>query len=181
MKTLKPYVMLLTLVGIGLLAGCSASSKSPDITGSLRKSLDQAGLKDVTVSQDHEKGVVTLGGHVAMDSDKAQAESLAKSLADNEVVANQIAVIPVGGEKDAKAMDKDLDKGIEGNLDAALIQAKLVASVKYSVKNRVVTLTGDVDSETKRAQSQQIASSGPNVAQVVNELQVKGQKATSSN
>lgn len=181
MKTLKPYLLLLTLVGIGVLAGCSATTKSPDVTASLRKSLDQAGLKDVSVSQDREKGVVTLGGHVALDTDKAQAESLAKSLADNEVVANQIAVIPVGAEKDAKAMNADLDKGIEGNLDAALIQSKLVANVKYSVKNRVVTLTGDVDSEGKRAQSQQIASSVPNVDQVVNELQVKGQKATSSN
>lgn len=181
MKTLKAYLMLLTLVGIGVLAGCSASSKSPDVTASLRKSLDQAGLKDVTVTQDREKGVVTLGGHVALDTDKTQAESLAKSLADNEVVANQIAVIPVGAEKDAKAMNADLDKGIEGNLDAALIQAKLLSNVKYTVKNRVVTLTGDVESEYKRAQSQQIATAVPNVDQVVNELQVKGQKATSSN
>jgi hypothetical protein len=38
-----------------------------------------------------------------------------------------------------------------------------------------------VDSESKRAQSQQIASTVPNVDQVVNELQVKAQKATSSN
>jgi len=181
MKTRKPYFTLLTLISIGALVGCSALSKSPDVTESLRKSLNQAGLKDVTASQDRDKGVVTLGGHVALDSDKAQAESLARALAGNEVVANQIAVIPVGAEKDAKAMNADLDKGIEGNLDAALIQAKLVSNVKYSVKNRVVTLTGDVDSETKRAQSQQIASSVPNVDQVVNELQVKGQKATSSN
>jgi len=181
MKTLKPYFTLLTLVSIGALVGCSALSKSPDVTESLRKSLNQAGLKDVTASQDRDKGVVTLGGHVALDSNKAQAESLARALAGNEVVANEIAVIPVGAEKDAKAMIVDLDKGIEGNLDAALIQAKLVSDVKYSVKNRVVTLTGDVDSETKRAQSQQIASSVPNVDQVVNELQVKGQKATSSN
>jgi len=181
MKTRKPYFTLLTLISIGALVGCSALSKSPDVTETLRKSLNQAGLKDVTASQDRDKGVVTLGGHVALDSDKAQAESLARALAGNEVVANQIAVIPVGAEKDAKAMNADLDKGIEGNLDAALIQAKLVSNVKYSVKNRVVTLTGDVDSETKRAQSQQIASSVPNVDQVVNELQVKGQKATSSN
>ncbi|MGA7412793.1 MAG: hypothetical protein WBW33_20105 [Bryobacteraceae bacterium] len=59
MKTLKPYLLLQTLVGIGVLAGCSATTKSPDVTASLRKSLDQAGLKDVSVSQDREKGVVT--------------------------------------------------------------------------------------------------------------------------
>jgi osmotically-inducible protein OsmY len=53
--------------------------------------------------------------------------------------------------------------------------------VKYSVKNHVVTLTGDVDSQATRATAQQVAASVPNVQQVVNELQVKRQKATSSN
>ena len=96
-------------------------------------------------------------------------------------MANQIAVIPVGAEKDAKAINSDLDKGIEGNLKAALIEANLDHGVKYSVKNRAVTLTGEVNSEAKRARSQQMAASIQNVYQVVNELQVKEQKATSSN
>jgi osmotically-inducible protein OsmY len=181
MKTLKLSSTLLALVAIGTLVGCSSmSNKSPDVTESVRKSLDQVGLKEVTVSQDRDKGVVTLGGHVALDSDKAQAESMAKSLARGQVVANQIGVIPVGAEKDAKAMNSELDKGIEANLHAALIQAKLANEVKCSVKNRVVTLTGEVRSQSKRAESQRIASSIPNVDQVVNELQVKGQKASSS-
>jgi osmotically-inducible protein OsmY len=182
MKILKPTLALLALAAIGTLLGCSTlSTKSADLSETLRKSLDQAGLKDVTSSQDREKGVVTLGGHVATDSDKIQAESIAKSLAGREVVANQIAVIPVGAEKDAKAINSSLDKGIEGNLDAALIEANLDHGVKYSVKNRVVTLTGEVNSQSKRARSQEIATSIQNVYQVVNELQVKEQKATSSN
>jgi osmotically-inducible protein OsmY len=74
-----------------------------------------------------------------------------------------------------------VDKGIESNLDAALIQERLHESVKYAVKNSVVTLTGDVDSETKRARAEAVASGVVNVQQVVNELQVKAQKATSSN
>jgi osmotically-inducible protein OsmY len=49
------------------------------------------------------------------------------------------------------------------------------------VKNGVVTLTGEVGSEFRRAKAQTVASSVPNVRQVVNELQVKNQKATSSN
>ena len=97
------------------------------------------------------------------------------------MVANQIAVLPSGAESDAKKMNSDLDKGIESNLDAVLIQQKLHDNVKYSVKNNVVTLTGDVDSESKRGRAQEIASTVPNVQQVVNELQVKAQKATSSN
>jgi osmotically-inducible protein OsmY len=44
----------------------------------------------------------------------------------------------------------------------------------------VVTLTGEVVSQSARRQAEGIASSVPNVWQVVNELQVKNQKATSS-
>jgi osmotically-inducible protein OsmY len=52
--------------------------------------------------------------------------------------------------------------------------------VKYDVKNGVFTLNGKVNSQSKRAWVQKLATDVPNVKQVVNELQVKGQKATSS-
>ncbi len=181
MKTLKPCLTLLALVAAGVLIGCSATpTKSADVSGDIRKSLDQAGLKDVSVSQDRDKGVVTLSGHVAADTDKAQAETLAQSIAGGQVVSDQIAVIPPGAESDTKAVNSDLDKGIEKNLDAALIQNKLHKYVSYSVKNGVVTLSGEVNSETSRANAEKVATAVPNVQQVVNELQVKNQKATSS-
>ena len=139
------------------------------------------GFKDVSATQDRDKGVVTLGGHVAADSDKSQAQSIVQAIAVGQVVANQIAVVPSAGAADAKAVNSDLDKGIEQNLDAALIEAKLHDDVKYAVKNHVVTLTGEVASGAERRQAEQIATSVANVEQVVNELQVKTQKATSSN
>ncbi len=162
------------------MAGCSGTTKSPEVSDSIRKSLDQAGYTDVSVSQDRDKGVVTLGGKVASENDKSQAESLAKSLAGGQVVADQIAVIPVGIEKDAKAVNSDLDDGIEKNLDAALIQNSLHDNVKYEVKSNVVTLSGVVNSQSKRDQAETVAAAVPNVKQVVNELQVKNQKASSS-
>jgi len=155
-KTIKVFFTLLALIAAGIMAGCSTTAaKSPDVSDSIRKSLDQAGLKDVTVSQ-------------------------AKSFAGAQVVADQIAVIPVGGEKDAKAVNSDLDNGIEQNLDAALIQNQMHDNVKYKVKSGVVTLSGEVNSENKRTRAQQVASGVPNVLQVVNDLQVKNQKASSS-
>ncbi len=120
------------------------------MSDNIRKSLDQAGFKDVSVSQDRDKGIVTLNGQVASEYDKSQAEAIAKSFAGNQVVADQIAVVPVGVEKEAKAMNSDLDQGIEKNLDAALIQNKMHDSVKYEVKSGVVTLTGEVNSQNKR-------------------------------
>ncbi|MFI5096739.1 MAG: BON domain-containing protein [Candidatus Acidiferrales bacterium] len=181
MKNLSCSVTMLTLLCFGTLAGCSGTPrKSPDVSDSIRRSLDQAGFKDVSVSQDRDKGIVTLGGQVASENEKAQAESLAKSLAGAQVVADQIAVIPVGAEKEAKAVNSDLDAGIEKNLDAALIQNKLHGSVKYEVKNGVVTLTGEVNSQSKRDRAERVATGVPNVKQVVNDLQVKNQKARSS-
>jgi len=181
MKTLKSYLPLVALAAFGTLAGCSTSStEAADVSGSIRTSLEQAGLKDVSVTQDRDKHVVTLGGHVATDGDKGQAESIARTMAGIQVVANQIAVLPPGEESDAKRMNSDLDKGIASNLDAMLVQNKLHESVKYAVKNNVVTLTGNVNSQGKRARAAEIAATVPNVQQVVNELQVQAQRATSN-
>ncbi len=181
MKTLKRSLTFLALLVVGTFVGCSTTStKSPDVSDSIRKSLDQAGFKDVSVSQDRDKGVVTLDGRVATEGDKSQAESIAKSMASGQVVSNQIAVILPSAESDAKAVNSDLDKGMEKNLDAALIHHRLHKSVKYDVRNGVVTLTGEVNSQSQRAQAERVASSVPNVKQVVNELQVKHQKASAS-
>jgi hyperosmotically inducible protein len=182
MKKTKLFVALLALLAIGTIVGCRGfSTKSPDVTDSIRKSLDLAGLKDVTVSQDRDKGIVTLGGQVATDSDKLQAESLAKSFSGTQVVADQIVVIPTGAGQDVRAVNSDLDQGIEKNLDAALIQNKMHNEVKYAVKSGVVKLSGDVSSEEVRANAEKVATAVPNVKQVVNGLRVvRHRKASSS-
>jgi osmotically-inducible protein OsmY len=180
-KKFLPYAVLAFTLAFGCLIGCSSQPRSPDVTGPIRQSLNQAGLNDVSVSQDRDKGVVTLDGHVPDDPSKAQAETIARSNAAGQVVANEIAVIPPGVESDAKKVNSDVDDGIKKNLDAALIQNNLHKSVKYDVKNGVVTLSGDVRSETRRNSAASIAQGVPNVQQVVNELQVKDQKATSTN
>jgi len=181
MLKLRLSASLLTLFAAATLSGCfGTSAKSPEVSDNIRKSLDQAGLKDVSVSQDRDKGIVTLGGKVTSENDKFQAESVAKSLAGAQVVADEIAVIPVGIEKEAKAVNADLDSGIEKNLDAALLRNRMHDNVKYAVKSGVVTLTGEVNSQNKRSQVERVADAVPNVRQVVNDLQVKNQKASSS-
>jgi hyperosmotically inducible periplasmic protein len=129
------------------------------------------------VSEDRDKGVVTLTGTVLTKSKKAQAESIAKSEAGSQVVANEIAVRPLGIESEAKAVDADLDKAIEKNVQAVLIKNRLR---KFEVKNGVLTLTGDVFSQSRRAEVEKLLTGVPNVRQVVNELEVKNQKASST-
>lgn len=181
MKAFKFLTAIIALATIGSLYACSdAQTKSPAVADSIRRSLDQAGLKDVSVSQDRDKGVVTLSGTTSSDIEKAQAETLAKAIATTQVVSNQIAVRPPGDESVAKKVDSDVDNGIEKNLHAELVKLRLDHSVKYDVQKGVVTLTGNVNSQAKRSTVEKAAKNVPNVQQVVDELEVKNQKATSS-
>ena len=126
-------------------------------------------------------GVVVAAVRPARPAGHGQSwEALAKTFAGGEVVADQIAVIPPGAASDAKAVNADIDQAIEKNLDAVLIENGMHDAVKYSVKSGVVTLTGNVNSQGARAGAEKLATAVPSVTQVVNVLQVKNQKASSS-
>jgi len=172
-------VSIVSLV-IVLTLACSQEQKVPDVSSDIRHSLDQAGLNDVKVSQDRDKGVVTLSGNVPTDDDKSRAEMIARSAAGSQVVANEIGVRPGGEESTAKKVDSDLDSGIDNNLSAMLVQHRLKDDVRYDVNNGVVTLKGSVPSQSQRTSVERLAGQVPNVKQVVNELEVKNQKATST-
>jgi hyperosmotically inducible periplasmic protein len=167
----------ITLASLTLLLGCSRRSTSADVKGDVEQALNQAGLKSVNVSQDKDKGVITLTGEVLTEAEKQRAEEIAKSMARSS--ANEIGVRPPGFETEAKKVDSSLDAAIEKNFEALLVAKQLGHDIKYSAKNGVVTLSGDVNSMERRNELEQLAASVPNVKQVVNELQVKEMKATS--
>jgi osmotically-inducible protein OsmY len=90
-------------------------------------------------------------------------------------------VRPNGDEGAAKKVDSDLDSGIDKNLDAMLVQHRLLKNdVRYGVANGVVTLKETVPSQHRRSSVQKLAEQVPNVKQVVNALEVKHPRATSS-
>src|SRR5260370_39843572 len=123
MTSVNSVSIFLMVFVISVASGCTNhSTKAPDVTASIRQSLDQAGLKAVTVSQDRDKNLITLTGKVPNDNDKMQAESITRSIAGTQVVSNQISVRPPGEESTAKRVESDLDKGIETNIDAMLVQ-----------------------------------------------------------
>src|SRR5438445_13818278 len=113
---------VLFCLALGGMVGCSEAPKAPDVAGNVRRSIEQAGIKNVSVDQDRTKGVVTLNGRVPAEGDKARADQIARSLAQGQVVANQIEVAPQGMESVTKTGDEKLDKAIGANLDAAMIQ-----------------------------------------------------------
>lgn len=90
-KAISSFVVLSLVLAIA--SSCiSRPPRTPDVTTSIRRALDRAGLNDVSVDQDRDKNVVTLTGNVPTDNDKMQAESIARSIAGTQVVANEIAV-----------------------------------------------------------------------------------------
>ena len=110
---LRNGVLVASLVTIaGLIQGCQSASKSPDVKAAIEHSLQQADMSDVSVSQDRDKGVVTLTGSVTSDEQKSQAETIARSFANGQVIANQIGVRPPGSESIAKNVDSALDEAI---------------------------------------------------------------------
>jgi hyperosmotically inducible periplasmic protein len=177
---MKSINSILMGIALAVTLACSNNTKAPDVTENIRHALDSAGLSDVHVSQDRDKNVVTLTGNVATDDEKGRAESIAKSQAGSAVVADEIGVRPKGDEGTAKKVDSKLDSGIDKNLEAMLVEHKMNRAVSYDVNNGVVTLKGNVPSQGQRANVEKLAQQVPNVKQVVNELEVKNQRATST-
>ena len=177
---MKSLSSILIGTALAITLACSNNTKAPDVTDNVRHALDTAGLTDVHVTQDRDKNVVTLTGTVPTDDDKGRAESVAKSQAGSAVVANEIGVRPQDDEGTAKKVDSELDAGIDKNLEAMLVEHKMNRAVRYDVNNGVVTLKGNVSSQGQRSNVEKLTQQVPNVKQVVNELEVKNQKATST-
>lgn len=181
----EPLIVSLTVVvllSLGVFAVClGGSTKLPAVTSGIRASLDQFSYKDVSVTQDRTKGVVTLTGRVSAEPDKQQAEWIARSIASGQIISDEIVIVPGGEELKVKATNADLDKGIAENVCEVLTQNKVKQNVSYRVRSGIVTLKGSVNSRLRNEQVEEIMSSVPYVKQVVNKLQVNERDASSSN
>ncbi|MCC7009832.1 MAG: BON domain-containing protein [Acidobacteria bacterium] len=171
---------LATCVMAVCLAGCQASNeaagtngRNADVVDSVRHSLDQAQLEDVSTNQDRDKGVVTLSGSVPTEADKQRAETIAKTAAPGQIIANEIKVLPAGMESEAKSTIADIDNGIESNASAALRNAGLHDDVSVDATAGVVTLTGDVATDAARRQAEKTVAGVPNVKQVINKIEIE--------
>jgi hyperosmotically inducible protein len=156
--------------------GCSSNKASTrDVKDQVAKALDNAGYKDLNVTTDKDKQLVTLKGDVKTQEDKERAEDAAKAAAGGWVVANELGVRPEGVEGAARKIDANVDSAIEKDFKAVLIANRLDDQhIRYDAKNGVLTLKGDVDTAAQREKAEKLAATVPNVQQVVNELDIKG-------
>jgi hyperosmotically inducible periplasmic protein len=170
---LTGFAAVLLLLAFGLACN-SRKAENPPLKDNVKKAMEQADLKDVTVDEDVDKNVITLGGKVHTEDAKNRAGDVAKSAAPNRVIANEISIEPVDNESAAKDIAKNVDDAIEKNYKAALIANHLDKQrISFKSKNGVLTLKGRVNTADDRQAAQDIAKTVPKVQQVINELQVK--------
>jgi hyperosmotically inducible protein len=171
----KNMTVLISIFGLLLAFGCTRQGGDvANVEDNVEKALRQADIEKVNVDVDQDKKIVRLTGDVQAEDTKLRAEEVARSAAPGFVVANEIGVRPEGVADKAEAVDENVDDAIESNYKAALLGNKLDdEGIRYDANNGVLTLKGDVPSMDVRQKAEQLASSVPNVRQVVNELQVK--------
>jgi hyperosmotically inducible protein len=175
--------LVVVLAGALAIAGCQNKPAHPDEKSAVINSLNSSNFKDVSVSQDQDKSVMTLTGNVASQDQKTQAETLAKQAAPDYTVADEIGVRPPGAESQAKSVDSNLDSAIEDNYKALIKAHKHLddQSIDYSAKNGTLMLKGSVKTEAQKREAAKLAKEVPNVQQVVNEIEVKPGKHSSPN
>lgn len=140
----------------------------------VQRALEQADYKGLSVAEDVDNNTITLAGKLHSEDAKQKAAEVAKAAAGERVVANEISVEPLGVEAEARKMESSLDDGIESNYKAALISKGLDRQdISFKSKNGVLTLSGKVKSGKQRQQAELLASNTPNVAQVLNQIEIK--------
>lgn len=168
------------LAGTLAFSGCHAAH--PDEKSAVTSSLNSNNLGSISVAQDRDRGVITLTGNVDSDGLKTQAQTVAQQAAPDYTIANEIGVRPPDASQ-ARAVASDLDSAIEDNFKAEVKANEALndQSISCSAKNGTIVLKGSVKTSAQKKEAGDLAKHVPNVQQVVNELEVKPNKHSTSN
>lgn len=171
-----PVSLCIVLAGVLAVAGCH-KAQHPDEKPAVQDALGVHHLGDVTVSEDRDKGTMTLGGNVQGEDDKQQAQTLAQQAAPDYTIVNEVGVRPPQAPE-AGAVASDVDKGIEDNFKAMIKARRALRdqSIDGTAKNGTLVLKGTVKTEAQKEQAEKLAKTVPNVQQVVNEIEVNPKK-----
>ena len=182
---LRKFCVLTIAPVLALAIACSsnrtttASNNAPrDDKQAVEKSLDQAGLNGIHVAWDKDKRVIELNGRVRSPELKSKAGDVAQQAAPGNVIANQLSIEPVDNERAAKNIESNVDDAIEKNFKAVLIANRLDKDhIRFNAKNGVLTLAGKVPTMSERMKLQRLGATVPNVAEVVNKIDVDRKNA----
>jgi osmotically-inducible protein OsmY len=177
------------------ISGPSHQVGSGDLENSIRSRFaadEQLRTAKLRVDADKEKQVVTISGTVDSERLRAKALDLARRAQPQLTILDQINITPAEVRRDdfpeqmareewVKA--KHFDKTAGNRLDDAWIYGKIVAklisasqasprTVSVDVTNNVVTLRGNVQNITQKAEAERIARETEGVKRVENQLKI---------
>lgn len=178
-STSRLAVGCIMVLGFWMLGGCQQhKTLHPDVKENVTTALKNNHFDTLNVSEDREKGILTVTGSVPSEGQKAQVESLIHTAAPDYVVADEVGVRPPGAEKDAHKIASDVDQAIEKNFSAMVKGHKDLddEGIQATAKNGTLVLKGSVKTPKEKNLAGDLAKSVPNVQQVVNELEVNSKK-----
>ena len=175
MKKLLRSLPIVALVVTGPMIGaCQKNSNAPDYEQRVQDRLKDANLKDVNANWKKDENALHLTGEVKAQADKARAEELAQQVVGTSGrVVNEVKVEGVDYneldsriEKQLDQMFKEDDQWDRDNFD-----------LTFHSKAGVVTVTGSAPSQTAKDRVTQRVRSVEGVKDVVNDLELKPEKA----
>jgi len=162
--------LVVALLSATVMYACNSAPNRPDPKDVVSRDLKAADIKDVNVDYDKDARVLHLKGAVDNSAERAQAEEIAsRAVGTSGKVANELTV---KGVNDQTA--DDMDGAIKRVLDAKMNDDKTLMhrTIHFDVNNGVVTITGDVASESEKHDVGEVAKRTENVKDVVNGLTI---------
>lgn len=132
-------------------------------------------LSALAINTDVQDGVVTLQGDVKTDAQRELATEMARSISGVREVDNRLNVTSVDPGIAERVASNATDAAITTSVKTRLLASDNTSGLAIDVDtdDHVVTLTGEVDSQTERELAGLIAANTSGVDQVINELEVQ--------
>lgn len=170
-------VTLLTLGSTAAYADNTWEDRSKDawLDGKAESTLLFNGnLNSFDINTDVQSGVVILTGKVDSEVDKALAGELVESLEGVKSVENKLTVLEKDNGEDAQILVSLTDSKVEAVVKTKLLLESEVSgtNIEVEVENGVVTLMGEVDSDSAKELAVAIATNTKDVKSVINKLEV---------
>lgn len=167
-------VALLTVLVVGCATNRTAGRQLDDatITSKIQAKLTaDTEINSTNVDVDTFDGVVTLRGEVEKQYTRDEAERLARNTDGVLGVDNRLRVVSAAEEDDQTVSDSWITTKIKSKLTADPELNPF--NIDVDTLDGVVTLSGAVASEAKRAEVERLARGTRGVVDVVNELQIR--------
>jgi len=173
-KLFNSMVLVAALGTAPMITACNRSASNPDYEGRVKDSLKTAKIDDVKAAWKADEKALHLSGEVENAADKARAEELAQQVVGTSGrVVNEVKVeganMDEADDRIEKALDaafKEDDEWDRDNLD-----------LRFDAKAGVVTITGSAPSAAVKERVTAKVRSIPGVKDVVNDLEIKPEKA----